>query len=113
VHTPLDTGLSKKIDSGKARVRTLETEITRMDSEIKSLSANLDIYRRKVDGYNSQVRRGVRVNDTLHQRAVDRHNQLVQQIKSLAGQRELKFDEYQREIESVNNLVGRYNRGER
>ena len=113
VPTRTDNGLSKKIDSGKARLQTLADEIGRMDSEIESLSVSIGRYKRELEGYNSQLNRGVQVNDDLYQRAMNGHNHLAGQYNSLVSQRKLKYEDYKRELDSVNDMVGRYNLGER
>jgi hypothetical protein len=110
---PIDTGLSKKIDSGKARLRTMEAEITRMDSKIESTSAKLGGYKRELEEYQSKIRRRVRVDSNLYQRVLNGYNSLVKQYNSLLALRNQKFNEYQRELDSINDMVRRYNRGER
>ena len=84
-----------------------------MDSKLRSLSASLGTCKREVEGYESQARRGVRVNRSLYQQAIDRHNGLVAQYNSLLADRNLKYNEYERKLNSVNDMVRRYNRGER
>ena len=113
VPTRIDTGLSKKIDSGKARLRSLEAEIAPMDSEIESMFAELGVCKRELEGYESRIRRGLRVDSDLYQRVRNKHNGLVKQYNALLVPRNFKFNEYQRERDAVNALVRQYNSGER
>ena len=107
------SGLGTRIESGKAHVRTLESEISAMDADLESLSNRIDRYRQEVEGYERQARLGLNVSESLHQQALDNHNSLVKQYNGLLINRNAKYAEYKREIESVNDMVRRYNSGER
>lgn len=108
------SGLSARIDSGKARATELEIEVRRMDSELESLSANIRRYKGEIEGYERQhTRSGVRVNQYAYEQTLDQHNRLVNEYNSLLSTRNLKHSEYEREVDAVNDLVRRYNRGER
>ena len=91
----------------------LEVEIGQMDSQLESVSASITRYKRQIEGYESQVRSGVRVNQYAYEQALEQHNQLVARYNSLLVSRNAKYGDYQREIDSVNDMVSRYNRGER
>lgn len=107
------SGLSSRIDSGKMRVRALEAEIEQMDSELESLSASIERYKREIEGYERRTTSAMPVDEYSYRQALDRHNRLVVQYNSLLMDRNLKYNEYKREIDSVNDMVARYNRGER
>lgn len=84
-----------------------------MDADLESLSNRIDRYRQEVEGYERQARLGLNVSESLHQQALDNHNSLVKQYNGLLINRNAKYAEYKREIESVNDMVRRYNSGER
>jgi len=107
------TGLAAKIESGKARVKLLEGAIEGMDSTLESLSTRISRYKQEIEGYEHQSRLGLNVNRSLYQRALDSHNTLVDQYNAMLTQRNAKYAEYTREIEAVNDMVRRYNSGER
>jgi hypothetical protein len=107
------TGLSSRIDAGKARARALESEISQMDSQLGSLSSSIGRYKREIEGYESQARSGLRVNQYSYEQALANHNRLVEQYNALLVRRNAKCSQYDQEIDSVNDMVERYNRGER
>lgn len=107
------SGLSARIDSGKARAQILEAEIKRMDSELESLSVTLARHKRGIEAYERLVRSGQRPDESAYRSTLESHNRIVGQYNSLLSDRKAKYSEYQREIESVNDMVARYNRGER
>jgi hypothetical protein len=84
-----------------------------MDFNLKSLSSQISRYKQEIDGYERQAQLGVNVNRSLYQQALDNHNALVGQHNTLLIHREAKYAEYSREIDSVNDMVRRFNRGER
>ena len=108
-----DSGLSSRIDSGKARAKMLESEITRMDSDLESLSSRIIRHKQEIEGYENQARLGLNVNRSLYQQALDNHNALVGQYNTFLIDRNAKYAEYSREIDSVNDMVRRFNSGER
>ncbi len=108
-----NSGLSSRIESGKARANSMESEIARMDSNLESLSSQISRYKREIEGYERQSRLGIDVDRSLYQQALDSHNTLVGQYNSLLAERKAKYAEYSREIDSVNDMVRRYNSGER
>ncbi len=105
--------LSTQIDAGKARAKSMEPEIERMDSNLESLSSRINRYKQEIEGYERQARLGLDVNQSLYLQALDNHNALVKQHNALLLEREGKYAEYSREIDSVNDRVRRYNSGER
>lgn len=107
------SGLATRIDTGKARVKSLEAEIDQIDSDLESLSSRLQRYKRDIEDYESRSRLGMGVKLYLYQQAIDEHNRLVKEYNASLADRNLKYAEYSREIESVNDMVRRYNRGER
>jgi hypothetical protein len=107
------TGLSSRIDAGKARAGALESEISQMDSQLESLSSSIGRYKREIEGYESQARSGLRVNQYSYEQALGNHNRLVEQYNALLVRRNAKYSQYEQEIDSVNDMVNRYNRGER
>jgi len=107
------TGLSSRIDAGKARARVLESEISQMDSQLESLSSSIARYKREIEGYERQVRSGMRVNQYSYEQALANHNRMVEQYNTLLVRRNAKYSQYEQEIDSVNDMVNRYNRGER
>lgn len=107
------SALSSQIDSGKARAKSLEVEIERMDERLTSLSSFLKTCKDRIDGYEGQLRSGRQVDQAAYELAVQNHNSTVQQYNSLLADRNTKCAEYRREIESVNDMVRRFNSGER
>ena len=107
------SGLSNRIDSGKARATVLEVEIGQMDSQLESISASITRYKREIKGYETQVWSEFRLNQYAYEQALEQHNRLVARYNSLLVSRNAKYGDYQREIDSVNDMVSRYNRGER
>ena len=131
--TRIDPDVSKKTDSGKARVRTLkaeigrmesqlkslrpeidrmnselkslEPEIGRMNSELKSLSTSLGISKREIEGYKKQVR----PDKDLYSQAVDRHKRLAEQHNSLLANLNLKCDEFNSLLANVNLKSDEFN----
>jgi hypothetical protein len=106
------SALSMQIESGKARAKSMESEVGRMDSDLESLSSRIDRYKQEIEGYERQTRLGLDVNRSLYQQALDNHNALVKQHNALLLDREAKYAEYSRQIDSVNEMVRRYNSGE-
>jgi hypothetical protein len=107
------SGLSSQIDSGKDRAKSLEVEIERMDERLASLSSFLKACKDRIDGYEGQLRSGRQVDHAAYELAIQSHNSTVQQYNSLLADRNAKCAEYRSEIESVNDMVRRFNSGER
>jgi len=105
--------LLARIDSGKARVQALESEIKQMDSELEQLSVSIARHKRGIEGYERLVGSGKRPDELACRQTVENHNRLTDQHNSLLSGRNAKYSEYQREIASVNDMIARYNRGER
>ena len=91
----------------------MESEIARMDSNLESLSSQISRHKQEIEEYERQARLGIDVDRSLYQQALDSHNTLVGQYNSLLAERKAKYAEYSREINSVNDMVRRYNSGER
>jgi len=107
------TGLSSRIDAGKARARALESEISQMDSQLESLASSIARYKREIEGYESQAQSGLRVKQYSYEHALANHNRLVELYNALLMRRHAKYSQYEQHIDSVNDMVNRYNRGER
>jgi chromosome segregation ATPase len=84
-----------------------------MKSQLDSLSSRLGSFKQEIDGYKNQARMGLRVDESAYQRAIDNHNRLVEEYNALLENGRQKAAEYDREINSVNEMVRRYNQGER
>jgi hypothetical protein len=84
-----------------------------MDSSLESLSSWISRYKQEIDGYERQTRLGLNVDRSLYQQALDKHNALVREHNALLLEREARYAEYSREIDSVNDMVRRFNSGER
>src|SRR5690606_5101767 len=102
-----DTGLSSRIESGKAHARTVEAELTQMDSRLDSLSASIRRYKREIEDYEKEARSGLSVNQNPYEQALASHNQLVDQYNALLARRNSKYGQYKQEIDSVNEMVSR------
>jgi chromosome segregation ATPase len=107
------SGVSSRIETGKASAKALEPEIEKMDSSLESLSSWISRYKQEIDGYERQTRLGLNVDRSLYQQALDKHNALVREHNALLLEREARYAEYSREIDSVNDMVRRFNSGER
>lgn len=107
------TGLSSQIDAAKERVRTLESQVADMDNELESMDSSLRRLRGEISGYELDVRMGRRVNESRYQQTIDAHNDSVEKYNTLVERRNRVFAEYEREVDAVNGLVRRYNRGQR
>ncbi len=83
-----------------------------MDSRLDSFSKRINRYKQEIEGYERQARLDIQVNESLYQQSLDEHNALVGQYNSLLTERKAKYAEYSRQIESVNDMVRRYNGGE-
>ena len=84
-----------------------------MDSQLESLSSSIGQYEREIEGYESQARSGLRVNQYSYEQALANHNRLVEQFNTLLVRRNAKYSQYDQEVNSVNDMVNRYNRGAR
>lgn len=111
--TPTLSALPGKIDSGKARARALEAELRGADSDLESLSASSTRYKREIEGFERQASSGLRIDQYAYEQALEAYNRLVGQHNSLLASRNAKYETYKREIDLINDLVNRYNRGER
>jgi chromosome segregation ATPase len=113
MRTRSDTDLSSRIESGKAHARIVEAEITQMDSRLDSLTSRIRRYKRELEGYEKEARSGLSVNQNSYEEVLANHNRLVEQYNALLARRNSKYKQYEQEIDSVNDMVSRYNRGER
>ena len=84
-----------------------------MDAQRESLSSSIGRYKREIESYESQDRSGLQVNRSSYEQAVAKHNRLVKQSNALLERRNAKHSQFKQEIDSVNDMVNRYNRGER
>jgi hypothetical protein len=107
------TGLKEKIESGKARARRLENQLNQMQSQMDSLKAQIDQYKGEIDQYERRMRQGIDVNEYLYKDALRSHNALVSEYNNMLAKYRSVRAEYDDEIDSVNEMVGRYNAGER
>ena len=113
VSAPTYLGLDARIEAGKARARSLEADVTHMNSDLETLSGKLQNSEQEIAGYESRMKLGKDVNEYLYKQTVDAHNRLVEQCNALLANFNLKYAEYTREVNSVNDMVRRYNSGER
>lgn len=107
------TGLSSEIHAGKIRARALQSEIGQMDSQIESFSSSIERHKHEIEGYESQASAGLRVNQYSYEQALANHNRLVEQYNELLLRRNMEYSQYGQEVDSINDKVNRYNRGER
>ena len=84
-----------------------------MDSQLESLSSSIGRYQREIEGYERQAQSGLRVNQYSYEQALANHNRLVEQYNAVLVRRNAKYSQYEQEIDSVNDMVNRFNRGER
>jgi hypothetical protein len=104
------TRLSSDIESGKARVKVLEDDVQTMERRLKSIQAEIDLYKSEIDGYESRSRFGGYVNQAAYQTALDAHNARVDSYNELLGRYRSRVREYKEELDSVNAKVDEYNR---
>jgi hypothetical protein len=107
------SGLSSRIDSGKARAKMLESELTQMRRDLESMSIRINRYKREIAEYEQQASSGSNANRSMYQQTLDNYNALVGQYNPLLNNYNAKYAEYGREIDSVNDMVRRFNSGER
>ena len=84
-----------------------------MDSQLEFLRQEIDQYKTQLETYESRNRSGLYVDEDQYEQTRQRHNSLVRQHNSLLAERNAAYAQYEREIDSVNELVRRYNAGER
>ena len=97
-----------KIDEMKSELTLRNTKIDEMRSERKSLSTSLEKYKRQIEGYESQRRRSAGEEYLLRQ-ARDRHNRLVAPYNSLLAQLNLKCDEHNSLLAQINLKCDKFN----
>ena len=111
--TPSDTNVLARINSGKARIQALQVEVKQMDSELEQLSNSIARHERGIEAYGRLSASGKQPDQLACRQTVDNHNRLADQHNALLSGRNAKYDEYKRQIESVNKMIAQYNRGER
>ncbi len=107
------SGLTVKIDTGKARIHTLEAQLEQLDSQLDSLKNQIQQYKVDLADYERKSRSGTYVNEYRYEETLQNHNSLVNQFNSIIEKRKTVYAQYKIEVESVNDMIRRYNAGER
>jgi hypothetical protein len=105
--------LEERINKGKAQILLQENDLKQMDEERKSLSIKIENYKNEIDIFELAVSQGRSINQYQYQEIIDEHNNLVEQHNSLLVDIETKNNIYKAKLESVNEMVDRFNKGER
>lgn len=106
-----DGSLLAEINQGKGKLRRMESELEEMDSRLETLSTRLNTRKTQIDEFGFDTIRGIYVNRSSYQQAVDEYNKLVEQYNSLIEERRARYTAYEAELRRVNNTIDRYNRG--
>lgn len=107
------SGLENQISAGKSRLTELEADIGRMDAQLQSWSSEMGRYKIEIQGYERAARNGFRINESAYEQILAGHNRDVDDYNALLEQRREKYETYTNEINALNDLVRRYNQGER
>lgn len=108
-----DSGLLAQIEAGKARAAELVTEIQKMDEQLKTWSAQIEAGEAAIRDFTDRVGRSLPVDRAAFEQTVKDHNDLVTRFNALAAEHRTKAAQYMDLIKSVNDMVVRYNRGQR
>jgi hypothetical protein len=107
------SSLSSQIEEGRRFVRTLESQIAQMDSDLEALSVRIRRHKGEVDNFERRARLDLDVDRSLYQQAIDNYNRLVTQYNTQVNDRKQMYLAYKLKIDSVNEMVRQYNNGER
>lgn len=102
--------LAGEIESGKARLRTLEDEVETLERRLKSIQSEIDLYKSEIDGYESRARFGGYVNQSAYKAAIESHNERVESYNQVLARYKRTFADYEDALQDVNAKVDEYNR---
>lgn len=102
--------LAAEIESGKARLSTLEDEVATLERRLKSIQSEIDSYKSEIEGYESRARFGGYVNQSAYKAAIESHNESVESYNSALARYKRTFSEYEDALRDVNSKVDEYNR---
>lgn len=105
--------LSTRIDALKAKVREGEKSIDQLDADMDAMSPKINSLAAEIEQFEKNNAAGLYVNRTLYQNVIDEHNAWVARYNAKLKERKAQYAEYQRQIADVNDMVRRYNGGER
>lgn len=102
--------LAAEIESGKARLSTLEDEVETLERRLKSIQSEIDSYKSEIEGYESRARFGGYVNQSAYKAAIESHNERIESYNSTLARYKRTFGEYEDALRDVNSKVDEYNR---
>jgi hypothetical protein len=105
--------LRSQIDSAKAETEDMKSELKTLHAQLASLSLRMDGYQHSVANQASRAAAGQGFNLEASMKALSNYNDLVAQYKGLLADVRKKEAAYRAQIDSVNEMVNRYNSGAR
>jgi hypothetical protein len=103
--------LLSEINTGKANLKKMESELENLDVQAESLSIQINTLKTKIKGWELDAARGAYVNEYSYKQALDEHNNLVKQYNSILITRKAKYTFYEKEFKRINDMINKYNRG--
>ena len=103
------TQLKAAIDSGRVQIRSLESTITNLDSEIERLHGQLTSFNVEIERMEANARSGIEADDVLYKSTIARHNALVPHYNEALEERRQFYSQYEAALAEDRRLVADYN----
>jgi hypothetical protein len=101
---------------GRSKIETGRSKISKIELEIKTMTANMEILKRRINNYKNELQHqeekaslGLHIDEYLYQMNLNEHNKLAREInKTLAIYKET-FSKYEKMVDQDKFMVKKHN----
>jgi hypothetical protein len=101
--------LKADIDADQAQLRSQESRLQSIKSDVDHFHSLLSTYKSEIDHYESDARMGLSVDQSVYQTAIDTYNGYVRRFNNRLEDYNSLHAQYEALLVTTNNLIDQYN----
>jgi hypothetical protein len=101
--------LRYKIETGRIQINKLELELKTMSANLDVIKGNIDNYKTKLEHQEQQARLGLHIDEYLYHNNVDEHNRLVREFNNTLSNYKASFAKYEKLLDKDSLMVKQHN----
>jgi len=103
------TALKGKIDSAKKKLKTMEIELSTLDTNLAGSSIQITNINEKIDEAERKITLGLYVNESTYRANIQKYNKFIKELRETYAYYEAKHTKYEDLLRSTNEDIQHYN----
>ena len=103
------TALKGKIDSAKKKLKTMEIELSTLDTNLAYSSIQITNINEKIDEVERKIKLGLYVNESTYRANIQKYNKFIKEIRETYAYYEAKHTKYEDLLIATNEDIKQYN----